>query len=242
MAECSGPLCSQWALIIVLVHPFFPFFPTRTSRKRNICAQSHAQCRRRCAPIPVVLELMLVFSYSFSLIYIYLSTFYFFLSSRSLFRVFFSGTSSERQQLIDILHTLSALPALDWSLLWPWSLIKRLLHCQTQMTAVLSTHTLTQTRILRIVLFFIASPRKESRGNEFTCVRFVLFTVKPTDIKITQLTPILVAGSDVLFECNTYGSKPMPVVYWVFDGQRYDTRIRYTSKFASRMLPFHPVP
>lgn len=221
----------------------FPLFPNQDKQKKKHlctkpCTVSSTLCTdSSCTGINVGLLIFFLLD-----LYIFVNVLLFFLSSRSLFRVFFSGTSSERQQLIDILHTLSVLPALDWSLLWPWSLIKRLLHCQTQMTAVLSTHTLTQTRILRIVLFFIASPRKESRGNEFTCVRFVLFTVKPTDIKITQLTPILVAGSDVLFECNTYGSKPMPVVYWVFDGQRYDTRIRYTSKFASRMLPFHPVP
>ena len=49
--------------------------------------------------------------------------------------------------------------------------------------------------------------------------------VKPTDVRITQVTPILVAGSDALFECNSYGSRPMPTIYWLFDGQRFDTRI-----------------
>ncbi|KAI2801357.1 hypothetical protein BLOT_010907, partial [Blomia tropicalis] len=49
--------------------------------------------------------------------------------------------------------------------------------------------------------------------------------VKPTEVRITQLTPILVAGIDALFECNTYGSRPMPTIYWLFDGKRWDTRI-----------------
>ena len=44
-------------------------------------------------------------------------------------------------------------------------------------------------------------------------------------MRITQLTPILVAGADALFECNTFGSRPMPIIYWLFDGNRYDTRI-----------------
>lgn len=51
------------------------------------------------------------------------------------------------------------------------------------------------------------------------------FIVKPSHVRITQLTPILVAGNDALFECNTYGSRPMPIIYWLFDGNRYDTRI-----------------
>uniref|UniRef100_A0A6P6YES9 Synaptogenesis protein syg-2-like n=1 Tax=Dermatophagoides pteronyssinus TaxID=6956 RepID=A0A6P6YES9_DERPT len=49
--------------------------------------------------------------------------------------------------------------------------------------------------------------------------------LKPIEIRITQLTPILVAGNDALFECNTFGSRPMPIIYWLFDGNRYDTRI-----------------
>nr|XP_046909544.1 uncharacterized protein LOC124491000 isoform X2 [Dermatophagoides farinae] len=49
--------------------------------------------------------------------------------------------------------------------------------------------------------------------------------LKPSEVRITQLTPILVAGADALFECNTFGSRPMPIIYWLFDGNRYDTRI-----------------
>ncbi|KAH9420316.1 hypothetical protein DERP_011233 [Dermatophagoides pteronyssinus] len=50
---------------------------------------------------------------------------------------------------------------------------------------------------------------------------------------ITQLTPILVAGNDALFECNTFGSRPMPIIYWLFDGNRYDTRIHGEQQTSS---------
>ncbi|CAG2113293.1 unnamed protein product, partial [Medioppia subpectinata] len=47
---------------------------------------------------------------------------------------------------------------------------------------------------------------------------------KPTEVRITQLTPILVAQQEALFECNSFGSRPMPTIHWFFDGKRHDTR------------------
>lgn len=61
--------------------------------------------------------------------------------------------------------------------------------------------------------------------------------MKPTEVRITQLTPVLVAGSDALFECNTYGSRPMPVIYWMFEGRRIDTRIQ--GKFLFSLFYFN---
>ncbi|CAG2163527.1 unnamed protein product [Oppiella nova] len=48
--------------------------------------------------------------------------------------------------------------------------------------------------------------------------------LKPTEVRITQLTPILVAQQEALFECNSFGSRPMPTIHWFFDGKRHDTR------------------
>ncbi|CAG2105035.1 unnamed protein product, partial [Medioppia subpectinata] len=47
--------------------------------------------------------------------------------------------------------------------------------------------------------------------------------VKPTEVRITQLTPILVADREAIFECNTFGSRPKATLYWLFDGTRHNT-------------------
>ncbi|XP_054169147.1 hemicentin-1-like [Oppia nitens] len=47
--------------------------------------------------------------------------------------------------------------------------------------------------------------------------------LKPTDVRISQLTPILVSDREATFECNTYGSRPKATLYWIFDGSRHNT-------------------
>ncbi|CAG2160223.1 unnamed protein product [Oppiella nova] len=47
--------------------------------------------------------------------------------------------------------------------------------------------------------------------------------LKPTEVRITQLTPILVADREAIFECNTFGSRPKAILYWIFDGTRHNT-------------------
>jgi len=71
-----------------------------------------------------------------------------------------------------------------------------------------------------------------------------LLTVKPTEVRITQLTPILVANSDALFECNTFGSRPMPTLHWIFGGRRHDTRSHgkcWQIKYFSLLIFFRVV-
>ncbi len=52
--------------------------------------------------------------------------------------------------------------------------------------------------------------------------------MKPTEVRITQLTPILVADREAIFECNTFGSRPKAVLYWIFDGTRHNTPLNGT--------------
>ena len=47
--------------------------------------------------------------------------------------------------------------------------------------------------------------------------------LKPTEVRITQLTPILVADREAIFECNTFGSRPKASLFWLFDGSRHNT-------------------
>ncbi|RWS13262.1 uncharacterized protein B4U79_07967 [Dinothrombium tinctorium] len=47
--------------------------------------------------------------------------------------------------------------------------------------------------------------------------------LKPTDVQITQLTPLLVADKEATFECQAFGSRPKAILYWLFDGQRHNT-------------------
>ncbi|XP_053205304.1 uncharacterized protein LOC128389701 isoform X2 [Panonychus citri] len=49
--------------------------------------------------------------------------------------------------------------------------------------------------------------------------------MKPTEVHITQLTSVLVADHEASFECNTFGSRPKAILYWFFDGQRFNTLI-----------------
>lgn len=42
-------------------------------------------------------------------------------------------------------------------------------------------------------------------------------------MKITQLTPSLVADRDAVLECTTFGSRPKAVMHWLFNGQKYST-------------------
>lgn len=47
--------------------------------------------------------------------------------------------------------------------------------------------------------------------------------VKPTEVRVSQLTPVLVADKEAVLECSTFGSRPKAVIYWNFDGQRFNT-------------------
>lgn len=47
--------------------------------------------------------------------------------------------------------------------------------------------------------------------------------MKPTDVKITQLSKVLVADTEAMLECTTFGSRPKALIYWSFDGQRMTT-------------------
>ncbi|RWS23969.1 protein turtle B-like protein [Leptotrombidium deliense] len=47
--------------------------------------------------------------------------------------------------------------------------------------------------------------------------------LKPTEVQITQLTPILVTDREATFECQSFGSRPKAILYWIFDGQRHNT-------------------
>ncbi|XP_074593430.1 uncharacterized protein LOC141849125 isoform X2 [Brevipalpus obovatus] len=47
--------------------------------------------------------------------------------------------------------------------------------------------------------------------------------LKPTEVHINQLTPVLAAEREATFECSTYGSRPKAILYWIFEGQRYNT-------------------
>ena len=48
-------------------------------------------------------------------------------------------------------------------------------------------------------------------------------TVKPTEVRISQLSQVLVADKEAVLECSTFGSRPKAVIYWNFDGQRFNT-------------------
>jgi hypothetical protein len=63
--------------------------------------------------------------------------------------------------------------------------------------------------------------------------------VKPTEVRITQLTPILVADREAIFECNTFGSRPKAILYWLFDGTRHNTPLngsRHKTKLSLKKL------
>jgi hypothetical protein len=49
--------------------------------------------------------------------------------------------------------------------------------------------------------------------------------VKPTEVRIRQLSPVLVAGKEAKFECSTTGSRPRAIIYWLFDGKRHETAL-----------------
>uniref|UniRef100_T1JRN6 Ig-like domain-containing protein n=1 Tax=Tetranychus urticae TaxID=32264 RepID=T1JRN6_TETUR len=59
--------------------------------------------------------------------------------------------------------------------------------------------------------------------------------LKPTEVHITQLSPILVASKQVTFECKTIGSRPKPNVYWLFDGKTHSTGISGDQVVTSRI-------
>lgn len=52
--------------------------------------------------------------------------------------------------------------------------------------------------------------------------------VKPTEVKVSQLTQVLVADKEAVLECSTFGSRPKAVIYWNFDGQRFNTPLNGT--------------
>lgn len=47
--------------------------------------------------------------------------------------------------------------------------------------------------------------------------------MKPTEVHIKQITPVLVSEREAKFECTTLGSRPRAVLYWVFDGKRLNS-------------------
>ena len=47
--------------------------------------------------------------------------------------------------------------------------------------------------------------------------------MKPTEVHIKQITPVLVSEKEAKFECATLGSRPRAVLYWVFDGKRLNS-------------------
>lgn len=59
--------------------------------------------------------------------------------------------------------------------------------------------------------------------NQEKYSNLAIFSVKPTEVKITQLTQTLVADRDAVLECTTYGSRPKAVIHWLFNGQKYST-------------------
>lgn len=61
--------------------------------------------------------------------------------------------------------------------------------------------------------------------------------VKPTEVKVSQLTQVLVADKEAVLECSTFGSRPKAIIYWNFDGQRFNTPLNGTvSKTFSFLL------
>ena len=57
-----------------------------------------------------------------------------------------------------------------------------------------------------------------------------IFLVKPTEVHINQLSPNLVADQEAIFECIAIGSRPKPIIYWLFNGKRHDTTVIGKSK------------
>lgn len=57
----------------------------------------------------------------------------------------------------------------------------------------------------------------------FTCKKISYFTVKPTEVHIKQITPVLVSEKEGKFECSSLGSRPRANLYWVFDGKRLNS-------------------
>lgn len=47
--------------------------------------------------------------------------------------------------------------------------------------------------------------------------------LKPTEVKISQLSASLVADKEAVLECSTFGSRPKAIIHWNFDGQKYTT-------------------
>lgn len=54
---------------------------------------------------------------------------------------------------------------------------------------------------------------------------FFFIAVKPTEVRIRQLSAVLVANKEAKFECSTSGSRPRAHLYWLFDGQRHETAL-----------------
>lgn len=50
-----------------------------------------------------------------------------------------------------------------------------------------------------------------------------MLTVKPQEVHISQMTPVLMAENEASFECITSGSRPKAIIFWIFNGQRYNT-------------------
>jgi hypothetical protein len=49
--------------------------------------------------------------------------------------------------------------------------------------------------------------------------------LKPTEVKITQLTPTLIADREAVLECTTFGSRPKASIHWLFNGEKYSTAL-----------------
>ncbi|XP_074603639.1 uncharacterized protein LOC141857110 [Brevipalpus obovatus] len=58
--------------------------------------------------------------------------------------------------------------------------------------------------------------------------------LKPTEIHINQLSPILVANKEATFECKTIGSRPKPNIFWTFGGKKHNLPITGDQVVISR--------
>lgn len=60
-------------------------------------------------------------------------------------------------------------------------------------------------------------------------ISFILFflfkIVKPSEVRLTQLSPTLVVGREARFQCSTIGARPQARVYFLFNGLRKDVKL-----------------
>lgn len=49
--------------------------------------------------------------------------------------------------------------------------------------------------------------------------------MKPSEVRITQLSPTLVVNREARFQCSTIGARPQARVYFLFNGLRKDVKL-----------------